>query len=63
MRAGSSGKTCAGTNTASADTELARACNWALMQNASASALFPPLTRPRHARTPGWDGGRRSSNT
>eukprot|EP00969_Alexandrium_andersonii_P340930 15069100-Alexandrium_andersonii.AAC.1 len=50
-------------NTASADTELTGACNWALAQNASVSTLFLPLTCPRHVRTPGWDGGRRSSNT
>eukprot|EP00969_Alexandrium_andersonii_P222806 9840708-Alexandrium_andersonii.AAC.1 len=35
------------------------ACNWALMQDASASALFLPLTCPRHVRTPGWNGGQR----
>eukprot|EP00969_Alexandrium_andersonii_P042717 1873954-Alexandrium_andersonii.AAC.1 len=35
------------------------ACNWALMQDASVSAPFPPLTCPRHVRTPGWDGGQR----
>eukprot|EP00969_Alexandrium_andersonii_P234229 10341826-Alexandrium_andersonii.AAC.1 len=44
--AGSSGKTRADTNAASADTELTHACNWALMQNASVSALFLPLRCP-----------------